>query len=75
MLMKADQQPSGPIIIKDKARSHITGGSRFSTHSKVEFEECCSLCEAELKDGTNCLRHVVTKRVLCVPCLAEIAKL
>jgi hypothetical protein len=40
--------------------------------SEVISEKCC-MCEDELPGGVLCLRKHETNKIICVPCLAEIA--
>jgi hypothetical protein len=63
------------MIIKDRAKSWISGGKPPSTTGPIEFDEMCCVCEKYIPNDALILRHIATNHIICLICLTHIAEI
>lgn len=61
------------MVIKDKAKSHISSNVPPSMSAAIEFEEICCLCDRDIPNDALVLRHTGTRNIICLFCLTDIA--
>lgn len=61
-----------------KSTAHSRGNYALTNPRQtgiIVFDETCCLCNRNIPDGKMVLRHIETKKIICLLCLVDMAEI